>query len=114
LKTAQRILIVNNHLLMGAGVEKLLSSSGQSQIIGSSFQSEADLVRDIWHYLPDIVIMSAQFHQITPTRLLSLLENYGSLRLIAVSEKDNSLEIYEKQRIKTESLADLTIAAHNN
>ncbi len=114
LQASQRVLIVNNHLLMWAGVEKLLSTNpGHVQIIGASPQGETDLVKDIWHFLPDVIILSAQSQRFNPTRLLSLLENYGSLRLIAVSETDNSLEIYEKRRIETKQLADLKIAIHN-
>ena len=114
LKASQRVLIVNNRSLIGAGVEKLLSNSGHLQIIGADPQNENDLVKDIWHFLPDIVIMSDQTPFRSPTMLLSLLQNYSALRLIIVSEKDNSLEIYEKRRIETKQIADFTIAVHNS
>jgi hypothetical protein len=96
---------------MGAVVEKLLSRTGHAQIVGVTSKNENELVGEIWHFLPDIIIMTDQ-SQISPTGLLSQLTNYHSLRLVVINETCNSLDVYEKRHIETKQLMDFTTAVH--
>ena len=77
--TAHRVLVIDNHSIMGAGVETLLSNSGYLQVVGSTPNDEMDLLRHVWRFTPDVIVLSNQSRLTNPIRLLSLLKNYGSL-----------------------------------
>ena len=112
--TTQRVLVIDNHSIMGAGVETLLANSEKLQVIGSTPQNEDDLVRDVWQFSPDVIILNHQSKLTNPVRLLSLLDNYRSFRLIVVSEDDNTMEVYEKRQITARHHSDLATAVQWN
>lgn len=107
----QRVLVIDNRTIMGAGVETLLSNSTKLQVIGTTPQNEDDVVRDVWLYSPDVIILSQKTQLTDPARLLTLLNNYRSFRLIVVSEDDNTMEIYEKRHVTASHHSDLEAAA---
>lgn len=107
----QRVLVIDNRTIMGAGVETLLSNSTKLQVIGTTPQNEDDVVRDVWLYSPDVIILSQKTQLTDPVRLLTLLNNYRSFRLIVVSEDDNTMEIYEKRHVTASHHSDLEAAA---
>jgi chemotaxis response regulator CheB len=110
----QRVLVIDNHTIMGAGVEALLSNSKNLQIIGTTPQTEDDLVQDVWQFSPDVIILNYQSEITDPVRLLSLLNHYRSFRLIVVSEDDNTMEIYEKRQVTASHRSDLATAVQWN
>lgn len=111
---AQRVLIIDNRSIMGAGIEALLANSDQLQITGAVPQDENDLVRIIWQFSPDVIILNHQLQLTDPAHLLTLLKEYHSFRLIVVNEDDNTMEIYEKRQITTKHHSDLTTAVQWN
>ncbi len=110
----QRVLVIDNRTIMGAGVETLLSNSAKLQVIGTTPQNEDDVVRDVWLYSPDVIILSQKTQLTDPVRLLTLLNNYHSFRLIVVSEDDNTMEIYEKRHVTASHHSDLETAVQWN
>ncbi|MCA9975835.1 MAG: response regulator transcription factor [Anaerolineales bacterium] len=110
----QRVLVIDNRTIMGAGVETLLSNRINLQVIGTTPKDEADLVRNVWQFSPDVIILSHQSQITNPVRLLSLLNNYRSFRLIVVSEDDNTMEIYEKRQVTASHHSDLATAVQWN
>lgn len=113
-KTTYRVLVIDNRSIIGAGVETLLSNAGHLQVIGTEPQDENDLVRDVWQFSPDVIILSKQSQLIDPVRLLDLLKNYRSFRLIVVSEDDNTMEVYEKRQVTASHHSDLATAVQWN
>lgn len=111
---SQRVLIVDNHTIMGAGVKKLLSNTGRLQIVNSTPLAETDLIHDVQLFMPDVIILSNRSQLTTPIRLLSLLKNQNAFRLIVVSEDDNTIEVYDKQQIMAERETDLAKAVRAN
>jgi DNA-binding NarL/FixJ family response regulator len=109
-----RVLVIDNKSIMGAGVEALLSGSHQFQVVGTTPQDENDLVHRIWQYLPDVIILSHHSGLIEPSRLLDLLKDYHSFRLIVVWEDNNTMEVYEKRQITAREQSDLTTAVRWN
>lgn len=107
LTTLKRVLVVDNHSILGASVEKLLSNSKQLQIAGIIPQSELALIEDIWRFMPDVIVLSGRSQLTNPARLLSSLKNYRSFRLIVISENDNTIEVYEKRQITVKEQNDL-------
>lgn len=114
LAMSHRVLIIESHSVMGAGVEALLSSSGYLQVVGSAPQNEMDLLRQIWRLTPDVIVLSQRSQLTGPIRLLSLLKDYGSFRIIVVSEDENVLEVYEKECVVVRRPDDLTTAVGQN
>ena len=112
--STQRVLVIDNRSIMGAGVETLLSNSAELQVIGTTPSDEDDLVRDVWQFSPNVIILSHQSQLTNPVRLLSLLNNYHSFRLIVVSEDDNMMEIYEKRQVTASHRSDLATAVQWN
>jgi DNA-binding NarL/FixJ family response regulator len=110
----QRVLIIDNRSIMGAGIETLLSDTRHLQIIGTAPQDENDLVNDVWQYSPDVIILSNQSQLTDPARLMTLLKRYRSFRLIVVNEDDNSMEVYEKRRVVARQRSDLATAVQQN
>lgn len=94
-----RVLIVDNQGIMGAGMEELLSKEPSLEVFGISTASETALVQNISRLQPDTVILTLESKGTTPTRLMELLYDYGRLRIIRVSMNSNIFEIYEKQKI---------------
>jgi DNA-binding NarL/FixJ family response regulator len=98
-----RVLIVDNQGLMGAGMEKLLSEEPSLEVFGITTESETALVQNISRLQPDIIILILESQETTPIRLLELLLDYGRLRIIRVSLNSNMFEVYEKQQMITNS-----------
>lgn len=97
--THNRILIVNNDEILGAGLENLLSNEGSLEVSGIATQDEAVLISEIQRLQPDTVILMAESRLSNPSRLFARLPEYGRLRIILVSIESNVLEIYDKQQI---------------
>lgn len=114
LAASHRVLVVENHSIMGAGVETLLSNTGHLQVAGSAPNNELELLECVWQFTPDVIILNKQSQVTDPIRLLSLLKNYGSLRLIVVSTEDNTMEVYEKRCVTARKQDDLTTAVRYN
>lgn len=102
-----RVLVVDNLVLMGAGLECLLSEELTLEVFGVAIDSEAALVEDIRRLQPDIIILIQEMEITTPSRLLGLLNEYGRLRIISVSYTSNLFEIYDKQPIAINDRATL-------
>jgi DNA-binding NarL/FixJ family response regulator len=112
--TTQRVLVIDNRSIMGAGVETLLSDTRHLQVIGTTPQDEDSLVNDVWQFSPDVIILSNQSRLTDPARLMTLLKSYRSFRLIVVSEDDNTMEVYEKRQMTARRRSDLATAVQQN
>jgi DNA-binding NarL/FixJ family response regulator len=97
--THNRILVVDNDEILGAGLENLLSNEESLKVWGVATQEESVLIDEIQRSQPDTVILIAESKLSNPTRLFTLLPGYGRLRIILVSIDSNILEIYDKQQI---------------
>lgn len=96
-----RVLIVDNQGLMGAGLERLLSEESSLEVFGITTNSETTLVKEIWRLQPDIIILTVESEGVNPARLMNLLTAFTSLRIILVSITSNNFEVYDRQQIST-------------
>lgn len=94
-----RVLIVDNQPLMGAGLERLLAAEEQLQVIGVTFRSEEQLVQDIWRATPDILILTVEPRPISPYQLWQQLAGYGRLCIIQISLYSNTVQIFDMQQL---------------
>ena len=105
--TYNRVLIVENHELLGAGLEKLLSCEETLEVCGFTPQDEFVLIDEIWRFQPHTVILTAESHLTNPTRLFELLKDYSRLRIVSISVGSNIFEIYDKQQLLAHNLVSL-------
>ncbi len=101
--TFNRVLIVDNQGIMGAGLERLLSEEPALEVFGVTVDGEKMLIQEIWRLQPDSIILIEESEGISPIRLMKLLKDYGRLRIIVVSTNSNVFEVYDKQQILTGS-----------
>lgn len=103
----RRILIVENELLLGAGIEHLLAGEADLDVMGIAGVDEANLLNEIKRSQPDIVILDRATCLINPVKLLTQLQVYPHLRVIVISADDNIVQIFEKQEVLVTRIRDL-------
>lgn len=97
--TSNRVLVVDNQGIMGAGLEKLLAGDQALEVSGITTRNELILVQEIQRLQPDTIILVLESEIISPCRLLELLQYYGRFRIIMVSINSNNIEVYDRQEI---------------
>jgi len=95
----QRVLIIENNLLLGAGIQNLLAGTANLDVIGISSRKWPDLVQEIERLQPEVIVLDEASHRASLTKLLPLLKEFPQLRLVVVSANDNRIHIYGKQEI---------------
>lgn len=103
----QRVLIVENSLLLGAGVQSLLASEADLDAIGISPKDRTELIQDIERFRPEAVVLDEGMHLADTARLLTFLEVYPELRVVVLSANSNLVRLYHKQRILVTQVSDL-------
>ncbi len=102
-----RVLIVENQLLLGAGLQKLLSDQADLEVIGISPCSQLKLVQEIRQIQPDVVFLDNDSHLTDAIDLLNFLEKIPRLRVIVVSADHDRVQIYNKHQIQLSHPTDL-------
>lgn len=100
-----RVLIVGNNSLFHAGLESLLSDELNLSVVRFSNSKIENLVRYIWHILPDVIVISRN-EAIEPVNLLQNLDGYPDVRIIEVDEMQNVLQVFDKRRAVATSQMD--------
>ena len=95
-----RILIVENQLLLGAGLQSLLSVEPDLHVIGISPSNQLELVREIRQFRPDIVFLDKDSQLTDAVELLTFLEDFHELQLIEVNANDHLVHIYNMQETR--------------
>lgn len=101
--TANRVLIVGNQGIMGAGLENLLSGEQALDVLGVEAQNEDTLLENIRQIKPDTIILILESQSMSPCRLLEALPDYGRLRIISVSAESNVFDVYERKHITAQN-----------
>ncbi len=106
-KVGQRVLIVENGLLLGAGIKNLLSREADLDLVGLTPSNEAELIKNIKLFKPEVVILDEATYLTNAIRLLALLKNYPELRLVVVNTNNNLMYVYDKQKRLVSQATDL-------
>lgn len=102
-----QVLVIENHILIGAGIQSFLAGEADLAVTGISPSDEIELAREIRRLRPDIAVIDKDSRLVDPTDLLFRLEDYPKLRLVVVSANDNRVCIYDKQQLLTSRARDL-------
>jgi len=103
----QRVLIVENESLLGAGIEHLLAHEPDLNVVGIARADEAVLLEEIKLSQPDIVILDRATCLTNAMKLLAHLQDCPKLRVIVVSANDNVVQIFDKQQVLVNQTTDL-------
>jgi DNA-binding NarL/FixJ family response regulator len=96
-KRMRRVLVGENQRLLGAGIENLLRREPDLSVTGTTLASTEALLQAIDRSHPDVVVLDGS--AIDATRLLDLLENRPTLRVLLVSEEDGLVRTYEARQV---------------
>ena len=111
----QRVLIVENKLLMGAGIERMLQNKADFEVWGVMPTDGPTLVQEILRTRPDVVIMEESPYLVDSTTLFFLLKELPELRLVVVNTEDNLIHVYDKYQIMLTHATDfMAVIQHNN
>jgi len=95
----RRVLILDNQLLVGAGIQLLLSGEADLEIIGLPSLNCEDLAQLINKLEPDVIVLDEINHLTHLAGLLALLNNFSRLRIVVVRVQDDLIQIYDKQEV---------------
>lgn len=110
----QRVLIVQNDLLLGAGVESLLGCQPDFTVIGVSFSDEIALMTQIKQLQPHIIVLDKATPLNTSLKLLADLLDHPKWRVVVVSANDNLVVVYDKQQVLATQATDLVSLIRNS
>ena len=103
----RRVLIVENSLLLGAGVQSLLAGQADLDVIGISPKDQAELIQEIERFRPEVVVLDEVTPLADTARVLTFLEVCPELRVVVLSANSNLVRLYHKQRILVTQASDL-------
>ena len=98
--------------LLGRGIESFLGVEQGWNLTSVPRGASMELICEIQRQNPDVVILGKDDHEEDTALTLQLLEKYPKLRVVIVSRKNNSIEIFEKQQIWLEAVSDLLQAVN--
>lgn len=106
-ETQRRVLVIENDLLLGAGVESLLLQEISLDVIGISPRDEEELIRKIRYLQPAVIILDEATLLTQSIRLLAMLRKEHELRLVIVNADKNLVQVYHKQSVLLTQISDL-------
>ena len=103
----RRILVIENDLLLGGGVENLLLQEIGLDVIGISPRDEEELIRQIRSLQPNVVILDEATYLTNSVRLLAMLGHHHSLRLVIINANNDLVHVYHKYDVVLHQISDL-------
>jgi chemotaxis response regulator CheB len=94
------VLIIGDELLLGAGVERLLSAEASLYVVGAAAPNGATLLEIVKHLQPDTLVLNeTYFLGLSLEHVIELLA-YLQLQVIAVSANHDRVQIYYQQQLQ--------------
>ena len=109
-----RILICACRPVLGFGVESLLASEADLEVINVVNEDMCGLLQAVAQYRPDTIILDKSLIMEDGNLLVSLLEELPEMRVIGVSAEDNWLHLYWKRDVMVTQAADFTEVVRSN
>lgn len=103
----QRVMLVGNVSLLGAGIEQLLQDVPDLIVEAVAPDSTDHWITQITTSHPNVIVLHQTMYRIDPARLLASLENHDRIRVVVIDPDDNQLHIYEKNQISVAHVEDL-------
>jgi len=100
------LLALSKSNILGAGVERLLSSIDNLELVSLPIQGTSGLLEAIQQVQADVVLIEDQT-LLGPDCLTSLLTTRPGLLVIQIESDDNQLQIYQHQHISIREASEL-------
>lgn len=94
----QRVLVVDNQSLLGAGIESLLMEQDDLEVTGVSPDNASQLLQAVKLHEPDVIILTDACDSWQLNALVAYLDCHTEVRIIGVNSEDNSAFILDKRR----------------
>lgn len=91
----------------------LLVDQSNLTILTGELNTQQELVDEIQHYMPDVVVMEEGTKLSTTESLVSLLMLYPEMRVIVMSEENNWLRVFGKEEVLMSQATDLVDLIHS-
>ena len=103
----QRVLIIENQMLLGAGVQTLLAGEADLDVIGISPFNQEGLAQEINRLRPDVIVLDDTSRLADSTKLLSLLKDSSKVRIVVISANHDLVRIFNKRETQLCRASDL-------
>ena len=103
----KKVLVVVNKMLLGAGLESLLSRDTELFVRNISFESESSLQDEIVRYKPNVVIIEKNANEAPLFSICNLSAGNPRIRFLLVDSLENNVSVYDKQEIQIAHSLDL-------
>lgn len=111
---APQVLIAENSLLPGAGVQTLLNRQAGLNVAGVTPRNEVALIGEIAALRPGVVVIDEASQRIDLNYFLALAyKRFPELKIILTSANDDYVTIYDKRRILLTQVADFVEIIHH-
>ena len=105
----RRVLVIESGSLLDEGVESLLVHETDLQVSGISYADDDTFLHDVSDARPDVILLN-EAGPLDSARIFELLKNLpglATLRIIVVRPDDNTIDLYERQRVEAIQSNDL-------
>lgn len=102
----RRVLILENELLLNAGVRSLLSKQEDLEVLATKFSGHLEIFKIIDTFRPDVIVMDEEEMAESGGALVTSVKGYSKLRTVVVHWEHNQIEIYDSQKVTVRALED--------
>lgn len=95
----QRILIIGNDTLIGAGTENLLRKQNTVDVYGIAAEPTSSLLLSIINIQPRIVIVDSHTSPLTADQLWQMFSQFGDLYLVEINAFTPYVRVFTKNQI---------------
>lgn len=111
---SQRVLVIENESLLGAGVERLLAVEESLDVFGISPKNGIVLIQEIERFRPDVIVLDMDTELASSAELLTCLSDFPQIRIIALRLDGSLMSVYEKEDIAIAQTSDFVAAILHN
>jgi DNA-binding NarL/FixJ family response regulator len=101
----RRVLVIENHRLLGAGIERLLRRECDLHVVGVTPEDDGAMLQALELARPDVVVVDAA--TLHSAQLLTLLEHYPGLRVLVVSADVSLVRTYDTSQVSVTEATEL-------
>jgi hypothetical protein len=111
---SRTVLLVENGLLLSAGLKHLLTSDPHLCVVSTIFHDIDDLIEQIVTYQPEVVVLTAGLVCTQWDKLHTCLQNCKRLRLVVINLEDDCINVYDKHQVVVTKAGDLLTIVREN
>jgi DNA-binding NarL/FixJ family response regulator len=102
----KRVLVICDGLLIGSGIESILSREDDLILMHSLLTTEIAFEKEIDTFKPDVIIIDDNLKTWDLSKLIRLLKRVPVFRLMILALNENRVQIFDKQDVLINQLAD--------